>query len=424
MINVRNGLGVFFTADSAYGYTVPMDSIATFRQSYYMLGSLNDPESGLLKTHIIAQIGLPNASANFSFGDTCTIDSVVLQLAFANGINPYYGDLTSLQKINVYALNENISVDSAYYNKRQAKFDPNPIGTYFEPFHPYDSLRLPIGVNDSELLIPHVRIPLNNDVGTLLRNIDKAGNMTSTSFKNYFKGLYIESAMNPSLGHGAIAYFDLFWGNLNTTTSLVVYYNDSLRAKFPINIQTEARYNYFERPESSYPSGLVQKTFQGQFKNSAVVQGGGSTKVLIKIPNLLKHVDTLAKTKFAVNGAELVVPIDVAKTNSIFSAPSRLSLVACDSNGLNTYLRDQIYESGAYYGGNLVGNQYRFNIARHVQFVLDQYLKGNIHLNKNEDNITFFLIVPADNPVSASRAVINTSALNGIRLYLTYTQAK
>lgn len=422
-IGLRNGLGYTFTTDSAVGYTVRMDTFATHRSSYFMLGAVNDPLMGTSKAHIITQIGLPNASATFSFGDsTVKIDSAVLQIAYAATSTNFYGDSSDIQTFNVYGLKEDISFDSVYYNNRRPLFDSSSIlGSYTGPLHPFDSIQLPMGVHDSELLMPHLRIRLKDDVATLLRNIDKAGNMTSTTFKQYFKGLYIKAESNPSINQGAIGYFDLYWSSLNTTTALVVYYNDSLRANFQVNIQTEARYNFHDRPNESYPAGMIQKTFQGTPQSEAYVQGGGSTKVLIKIPKLLSHIDTIAKTKLAVNGAELVVPINTAKTSTKYPAPLKLFVLASDSVGKNAYLRDQIYEGSAYYGGYFAGNQYRFNMARHIQFLFEQYKKGNIHINPNEDYITFYLIVPADNPVSAARAAIDMS---GVRLNLSYTQVK
>jgi hypothetical protein len=90
--------------------------------------------------------------------------------------------------------------------------------------------------------------------------------------------------------------------------------------------------------------------------------------------------------------------------------------VNSDSLGKNGFLRDQITESSIYYGGKLSGNTYSFNIVRHLQNLLIRYQNGsNINYGMN-------LIVPADNPLTAERVLLNTRKNSGsFKLKLTYT---
>jgi hypothetical protein len=79
-----------------------------------------------------------------------------------------------------------------------------------------------------------------------------------------------------------------------------------------------------------------------------------------------------------------------------------------------------LLEVGNYSGGGFLGGrkEYRFNFARTIAYLYDQYKQGrNI-------NYGFNIIVPADNPVSAARAIINTKKGSGIKLNLTYSVTK
>jgi hypothetical protein len=67
------------------------------------------------------------------------------------------------------------------------------------------------------------------------------------------------------------------------------------------------------------------------------------------------------------------------------------------------------------------GKEYRFNIARHLQYLLDSNRSG-----KNMQKLSgLFLFIPVNNPFTAARIMLDGKKDSGkIKLKLTYTVLK
>ena len=438
IIGQGKDLNVIYTDTfTVEAYTVQMDTLATHRQSYYMLGAMNDADFGTTKAHIITEFNLPGGASSFTFGGaTAKIDSVVLQLPFATSTS-YYGDTNSIQEFQVYTLAENLSFDSIYRSNRVPKYSTPYINNFVDNgidfnldtywkglFRLSDTLTYALGTQ-SEILVPHLRIKLNNNFRHFFRDLDIQGNLNSTVFKTFFKGLYIKSISNPSLNQGVISYLNLYANSTNTTAGIAVYYNDSLKALFPINYGAESRYNPFEHFD--FPHKLQQllpkdsiKVINGTPQDISYLQGGAGTKIRLNLPSIFELLKT--HPNVLINGAELVVPIVNGSDVGNYTTPGQLLLTSSDSLGHNTYLyqKDLLIEAVNYSGGLFLGGrkEYRFNFARTIAYLYDQYKQGRNY------NYGFYVIVPADNPVSAARAIINTKKGSGIKLNLTYTVTK
>ncbi|NDC31249.1 MAG: DUF4270 family protein, partial [Bacteroidetes bacterium] len=324
-------------------YTVQMDTLATHRQSYYMLGAMNDAEFGTTKAHIITQFNLPNGFSTFSFGGaSAKIDSVVLQLPFATSTS-YYGNIGTTQDIQVLRLTDTLSFDSIYYCTRVPKFydDPNYTTLWSNKFNFTDSLTFKLG-STTETIVPHVRIKMNDNYKDLFKTLDVNGKLNSNDFKKQFNGLYIKSVGNPMSNEGCISYINLYANSINTQAGIAVYYNDSLKVVFPINYGAESRYNQFEH--SDFPHKLQVlvpkdsiKIVNGIPDTSAVyVQGAAGTKIRINLPSIFELLK--AHPNVLINGAELVVPIVDGTDAGNYSTPTQLFLTSSDSLGRNTYL--------------------------------------------------------------------------------------
>ena len=428
IIGQGNNLNVIFTDTfTVEAYTVQMDTLATHRQSYYMLGAMNDAEFGTTKAHIITQFNLPNGFSTFSFGGaSAKIDSVVLQLPFATS-KSYYGNIGNTQDIKVLRLTDTLSFDSIYYCTRVPKFfeDPNYTTVWSNKFNFTDSLTFKLG-SKPETIVPHVRIKMNDNYKDLFKTLDVNSKLNSNDFKKQFNGLYIKSLTDPLSNEGAVSYINLYANLTNTQAGIAVYYNDSLKVVFPINYGAESRYNQFEH--TNIPPNRIQtllpkdstKIVKGIPQDISYLQGAGGTKIRLNLPTIFellkKHPNVL------INGAELVVPIVNGSDAGNYPTPSQLLLTSSDSLGRNTFLyqKDLLLEVGNYSGGGFLGGrkEYRFNFARTIAYLYDQYKQGrNI-------NYGFNIIVPADNPVSAARAIINTKKGSGIKLNLTYSVTK
>ncbi len=428
IIGQGKDLNVVFTDTfTVEAYTVQMDTLATHRQqSYYMLGAMNDVDFGITKAHIITQFNLPNGYSEFSFKANAKIDSVVLQLPFATSAS-YYGNTGTTQEIQVFRLTDTLSFDSVYYCTRVPKFfdDPNYTTVWSNKFNFTDSLTFKLG-SKSETIVPHVRIKMNDNYKDLFKTLDVNNKLNSNDFKKQFNGLYIKSTTDPMSNEGAISYINLYANTINTQAGIAVYYNDTSKAIFPINYGADSRYNQLEH--TNIPVNRMQvlvpkdsiKVFKGIPQDISYIQGAGGTKIRLNLPTIFELLKT--HPNVLINGAELVVPIAIGSDAGNYNAPSQLFLTSSDSLGRNTYLyqKDFLIEVGNYSGGGYLGGrkEYRFNFARTIAYLYDQYKKGrNI-------NYGFNIVVPADNPVSAARAIINTKKGSGIKLNLTYTVTK
>jgi hypothetical protein len=100
---------------------------------------------------------------------------------------------------------------------------------------------------------------------------------------------------------------------------------------------------------------------------------------------------------------------------STYAPPTQLVLLE-EKDGLIRFLQDQ-YEGMSYYGGayNSSNKEYRFNIARHLQQVV----------NGIKENLGLYLVVwTSDRPNKANRVVLNGAKRHSgnMRLQITYTK--
>lgn len=390
-------------------YTSIHDSVPTSRLSYFMLGNMNDPEFGVSRAAISTQVDIPNI--NFPSFSGTRIDSIVLQLLYVSPAS-VYGNTATTQVVNVYELNEDMIQENIYSNK---KFEtkPTPIGTWVSDFtHLGDSV--PISLNGQIVnLPPHIRIRLN-ETGfvTKMNNAGPEKFTTTEVFKSFLKGFYISSELSPlSVGQGAMAYLNMS----KATTAMIVYYNDSLKAEFPISGSSTLKGNtYFHTFSSNI---AVQPAMGGTHRNSCYVQPTAGLKTRILFPHLF---DFATNKNIAITGAEVIVSIDQTKDTSLYKLPSRMLLNASDSQGLLERPFDLYTSDGnAYYGGYYNGKgEYSFNIQRQVQYWFNQYKNYGLNTNYGLN-----LIVPSDNPVGANRAILDTRA-GKVKLKLSYTVIK
>ncbi len=405
IIGVRNGFAtVFDTTMSLNTYTVEMDTVNTGSFLSYAIGKLNDPETGISEASLNFQYNLP--ANNFSWEGATKLDSVVLQLRYRD-LTALYGDKDQVHTLKVYALDEDLNIDSSYYSNREFKVKPTEYGSWTGKFNLNDTLELKLG-SSTFRLPPHIRIKMNANFESLLFGAESRGEFSSSSnFKTAFKGFKVVDETNLSGSEaGAIAYI-----RFNTdVTALTAYYKDTLAADFNVVSLSEVTTNTYK---FNRKPGLIQKSFQGTHRDTCYVQGIGGTKVRIELPELAKT----AKPNLAINGAELVLNVLAGSNSTTWGLPGKLQLVGSDSLGRNIFIKDLAIEGAAYYGGllNTSYNQYRFNIARHMQYLINEYKQ-----NRNV-NYGLYLFVPFSE-TSASRVLLDTRKNSGaIKLKLTYT---
>jgi hypothetical protein len=205
-----------FTINS---YCIVDDSIITKNALLSVLGEMNDPIFGKVKSSFYTQIRL--ASANPLFGDLSqiSIDSFVLALRFAD----YTGNHVT-QTFEVYQLNEEISSDTAvkYYEFSSLAVNPtNLVMSGKGTFKPD-----PIGdaAVDTSLVAPQMRLSLDTNLARSLMIESTNGSSTFTSnenFTSFFKGIQITTNNPPqSAGQGAVYSLDM----RSASSKLTIYY--------------------------------------------------------------------------------------------------------------------------------------------------------------------------------------------------------
>jgi len=394
------------TSDSTslIAFTTIQDSFPTKSLSYYMLGDMNDPEFGISKSAVITQVATPVDGYSFPAGKT--IDSVVLQVNYTSPIS-FYGNATTAQTINVYELDEALinTSDSIYASNRNYKRKSDILGSWTGKFDQKElstSRSIPYN-NDTLRLIPHLRIRLTN--AAFLSKFAVAPLSTNLLFQTYFKGLVIVPETAPlTIGEGGMVYLNMS----NGITSLVVYFSGGTeKVDFPIFQSRTIKTNEFKHLHS--PNILIQPRINGIHQNVNYVQPMSGLKTRILIPNIL---DFVKQRNIALTGAEIIFTPEIGSFNTTYSLPRYLILNNSDSLGRNRSIRD-IVLGDAYYGGFLENDKYRFNITRHIQYILNEHKAGRANVNYGLN-----LLVPVDNPIAANRIKLNTGSL---KLKLNYT---
>jgi hypothetical protein len=436
--NTGNGLvpdasraGLFYTDTlTLLTRTVAEDSLITSELTYNILGASNDPVFDQSRANVFLQYLLPRD--NFSFSGVTKFDSAVLYLNYMTDAEgtPYYGSLSLPQRFTVHEMQDGFDPTRMYYSNSFINYNAASIGTYYGPIRLKDSITIKSG-STTRLMGPALAIKLDDNwVKSKLILAPGPSLSSNSAFLNYLKGLAVisESAFNPGEG-------GFFYVNSTSTdylggasgAGLVIYYNDSLSVTLPVNkngTSASRRLNTFYHPVTQ-PSVPRTYAYTGSLSNTdtAFIQAMGRYKLWIRIP----YLSDLAKDQnIAVNSAELVLKPYPSGVSATYYAPPKLRLLQPDSNGRNDFIKDLFYSGNTplnpYYGGtyNSTTNEYHFNLTMHIQSLLNEYAAtGNKSANRG-----LYVIIPTDNPIAASRLILDTRKGTGIKFKLYYTVQK
>lgn len=167
--------------------TVYIDSFVTSNSGVGLIGNTVDPEFGAFTSSAYFQLGAPSFSVTSTQYNDAIYDSIALYAKLTKGL--WYGDTTKPVKINVYQLNEQITIPnngSSLYNTNSFATNATPLASYSFTIKPnaLDS------TNDTLI----IRLPdaLGKDLFSKLQNSD-VNIQSSDQFVNYFKGLKISA---------------------------------------------------------------------------------------------------------------------------------------------------------------------------------------------------------------------------------------
>lgn len=364
----------------------------------YQLGNYDDPIFGNTTASIYTQLFL--SSNNVSFGTNPIFDSVVLTLATKS----FYGSNDPIT-FKVHELIDALSTDSLYYSNSALAYNPVPIASY--SVLPNTGTDVIIG-NDT--LDPHIRIPLDPTWGTALMNLPSSNLADNTAFLSVLKGLYITAS--PAVTSGGRSIYSLLMSS--KASGVTLYYRDGAPKSYEFTFNGAMRFNHYQHDyTSATPSILSQINTSWDIQQSKVfVQGLTGVRTKINLPFINNYLDSGA---IAVNKAEVIIKVDPTTLNDFYPPPLTLVLVATGSDSSDLIIPDYL-EGSSYFGGtyDAANKEYRFNIARYVQNLLN----GNI------ENHGLYLVLIGQS-IYVNRAVLEGGDKTNpahMRMKLTYTR--
>lgn len=346
-------------------HTVKDDSLRSDEILPMQLGIMNDPVFGFAKASFYTQFSL--SATNPSFGPNPVLDSAVLSLVYFN--RQYYGTLQP-QKFAAYEVTQPISRDSAFYTNSSLLYSTE-LGSRFQIPVLGDSVMV-----GTEKFPCHLRMNLDtNFFKTFLTNTSFYN--SNSSFWSYFQGMYLTSVSAPYTGEGAILAMDV----TNKYSRLTLYYhNDTASALsyyFGISKDACGRFSRFDHDYSITTDINVQLSTSANVQEDKVfVQPMAGVRTKITLPSLMTMFNN---QKVAINKAELILKAEPSSvTKYTYSAPAKLIATIADS-ALGALIMPDYFEGLAYFGGDYdaTNKEYKFNIARYIQQVLDGKKKNN-----------------------------------------------
>ena len=408
LISENNYFGVYHTDTVEVVCHSYLDSVATRNATYVLLGSMKDPVFGTSEAGFYTQFR-PSVAGQ-SFGNSPVFDSLVLQLSLSG----YYGDTTAWQTVHVFELTDTLSSQTSYYNHSEVATGVVDHASGFQ-FRPHPRTKTHI-IGTDTLVQPLIRIPLSQELGQQLLTLDTTAYSRPDLFKQQFKGLKVVT--EPVGVNGAITYINLI---SNTYTLLQLYYHDASTPNKPMrfNFYVTSSDTYFSHVDHDYEQGsaeFVQQVLEGETalgQEVVYLQSMGGVKTWIKFPNLSHWTDSLDGSYLVVNEAKLVLPASLLTTDSIFQAPSALSLVGCTDSA--TYLIPDYYEGNNYFGGKYDQSK------QSVTFRISEYIQSMIMEKRENFGLSLGINGAA---YGANRLVINgphAPVDEKLRLEVTYS---
>ena len=406
---IHIGKDTVITVKNIKAYTLTDEKQRTDEPANNLLGTFNDPIFGKTTTDFACQFRL---SSFPKFKKNDFIDSLVYYVDYQE----IYGDTVTPQKLKIYELASDLVFDDKYYQdvnlKGLAKSEVLADYNYIPKFK-LDSLSNRYGSTKKvpkDTVQQEISFQLNHSLATKLMNTDSLTLSDNDLFIKHFKGLYIEAGdlsqggtILKTTGSGLVLYYSK---DKDTTKYSQTFYNTKLASRvsrFTHDYSTAVFSASLDKPESQDSLIYLQTT------------GGLRTKILI--PNLGNWSDS---TNFAINRAELIFQVDTTVSDVTKLLPPEqlvISAIGLDTLGKETeYFPSDLAFSQAYYGGiyNKKTHTYRFNIAKHMQEVIE----------KKQVNLGFYLSTAFRSEIFRRTVLKGAGSKTGIKLEITYSKIK
>lgn len=409
-------VGKVIGKETIKAYTLTDEKQRTDEPAYNLLGTFNDSVFGKTTADFACQFRLTGYP---DFSQNAHIDSLVLYLLYME----VYGDTVTPQKLKVYELATDLDIDQKYYQdvnlKSLAKGELLGEKNYIPKFK-LDSLTSTYGSTKAapkDTVVQELRIKLDQKLIQKLLAADSLTWSDNDKFLKYFKGLYVEAG-DLSAGGSIMRIYTLASGS-----RMVMHFHndvtDSLYYDYNIN-ENAARVNRFTH-DYSQTKFAVNLDKQVDQDSLIYLQTTGGLRSKILIPDLENWTKLIPDYNenagnIAINQAELIFQVDtIVSDTAKYVPPQQLVLTAIDKDG-KEYLPSDVAFSSLYYGGtyNSSDKTYRFNIAKHMQEVIE----------KKKENYGFYLATAFRSATFRRVALKGATSKTGIKLEITYSIIK
>lgn len=316
------------------------DSVATSDKTatstYLLCGNINDPVFGKYGAQIYTLLQPNTLNPQFDTAQI-TYDSVVLYLAYEP--SGFYGDTLLPQSLQVYRLAEDMPYDSTYYSV--ASFQTGEEIGHLDNFYPKPNRTDSLYDGNRGAFL---RIPLSDDFGRALLNIDSLTWLSDSSFYHWIHGLKITST--PVGDPGTLLAFNL---NSTTFSRVSLYYtvkNDTAQSRFDFFFRNTNKFNHFDQGPD-YANSEAGSHVNQVLTDKMYTQGMQGYRIKVSFPyaNLFDRI--------AVNKAQLV--LTAADNNPLLRPAEQLILTEFQGDSTYVFTSDALYALGASQTGSLSG---------------------------------------------------------------------
>lgn len=399
-------VGLLMDSSTVLLKTVRHDSLRTSGLNNVVLGQLHDPHlTDLITANVYFQLRLSNPDVDFGTG--ATPDSLVLVLDYADDV--FYGEGEEFD-VQIQPLAETLHPDSIYYSySTVATQDTNLVAP--------ENTMVALNTEDDvivggDTLNAQLRIKIGSDDYDLASDIinpDNAENLDDNeSFLNFLKGFKV--TMTPTMGDGALYYFDL----ISSASKMVLYYHndaaDSLSYDFVINSQSQ---NYVEYVHDYQGDAGQQLEVPGTTYSQNFIQSTAGLGIEVAFPNVA---DFAPEENYIINKAVLQLP--VADENiEVFKPNPTIQAIVYNDDGDDQNIPDsQLSSFGTAYVDGVYDDEtqsYNITVTRFIQRVINGEIEEPI-----------FTLIPSQSRTVANRVVIDRGEPNEdrrVKLIINYT---
>ncbi len=381
--------------------------------SNYACGKFEDPVFGSTEAAIFAHLLVPNSTESSLTG--AELDSIRLVLPFDTLTN--YGNINLPLELEIHRLAEKISLDQTYYTDKTFATEAAKLDLNSGPFLPNPKADRTVLNYTSDTQVdtfsfPHLRIPLEDALGTELLSLDPAVYLNDSLFFEKFKGIRIQGVgTQPGL-----LSFDLF----SSRGGILVYYRKDGKNRqlhFPFYVAGDL----FSAARNGGKVLHVKHDYTGS-QVAPFIGATGRTDSLIPLQSInglqlrVQFPNLAALGNIIINQAELEFTVADMPGDDInlFTRPAQLLPYEINSSGrvvpirdvsIAVQLRGQDYN--IFTGGNPVRQSdgrvvYKINLTSHFQRIIDQSAQAELiiapHLLTATTLLSNFLFLNIEQP--------------------------